>query len=290
MRYERPHSLDMALGFLAADAGRVAVLAGGTDLIVQMQAAVRQPDLVIDIKAIPELMAITERDGGFEIGAGVSGGRLLDHPGLNAAWPGLIEATSLIGSTQIKSRATLVGNLCNGSPAADSVPALIAADAVATVMGPMGTRRVPVEDIPVGPGKTSLGSGEIIVSLRLPARATRSSDCYLRMTPRTEMDIAVVGAGVSLTFDSAGLCIEARVAIGAVAPTARLVPDAGSVLVGTRVDDVAVRAAMAAASAAARPIDDKRGSVDYRIKTIGVLVGRAIRIAHSRAIARKDAP
>lgn len=284
MQYERPKTLEKALDVMAGAKGHVMILAGGTDLIVQMQAGMHSPDMVIDIKAIPEMMALTEDGGGFEIGAGVSCARLIEHSGLRATWPGLVEAVSLIGSTQIKSRATLVGNLCNGSPAADSVPALIAAGAVATVIGPDGPRRVPVEDLPVKPGKTALGAGEVITGIHLPFRPAKSSDCYLRMTPRTEMDIAVAGAGVALEFDGAGTCTVARVAIGAVAPTPRLVPQAGDALVGTTVDDVALKAAMAAASAAAHPIDDKRGSVDYRIKTVGVLVARAAGIAKRRAL------
>ena len=289
MQYERPQTLETALSLLATEGLHISVLAGGTDLIVKMQAGMCTPDLVVDIKSIPELMEIVERDGGFEIGAGVSAARVTEHLGLRAAWPGVTEAVSLIGSTQVKSRATPVGNLCNGSPAADGVPALIAARAIATIIGPTGVRLVPVEDIPVGPGKTSLTRGEMIVSLGLPPRPAHSADAYLRMIPRTEMDIAIVGAGVSLSFNAAGTCLTARVAIGAVAPTARLVPEAGDMLVGTALDEDSVTAAMSAARAAASPIDDKRGSVGYRIKTIEVLVGRAIRIAQERAACRNNA-
>lgn len=195
----------------------------------------------------------------------------------------MIEAANLIGSTQIQGRASMGGNLCNGSPAADSVPALIAATAKASVVGPKGRRDVPVEDIMIAPRKLSLAKGEIIASFLLPAKAPRTGDAYLRFIPRTEMDIAVVGCGICLTLDAKGTCSAARVALGAVAARPLLVAQAAAALVGSKLDEAAMTRLDAAARAACQPIDDKRGTKDYRIKVAGVLARRAAQIALERA-------
>jgi len=202
---------------------------------------------------------------------------------LKQAWPGVIEAANLIGSTQVQGRATMGGNLCNASPAADSVPALIAAGAKVVIIGPKGRREALVGEVALKPRQTSLGKGEIVVAFLLPKREARSGDAYLRFIPRTEMDIAVVGCGINLTLDAAGNCTAARVALGAVAERALLVPAAGKALVGSKLDDAALEKLSAAASAACRPIDDKRGTKDYRIKIAGVLARRAALIASDRA-------
>jgi carbon-monoxide dehydrogenase medium subunit len=282
MQYQAPASIDEAVSLLAqADGGRV--LAGGTDLLVQMNAGLAKPELVVDIKNIPEANGISEEGGAFRFGAAVPGAVMNEHAALKAAWPGVVEAVDLIGSTQIQGRATAAGNLCNASPAADSVPAMVAAGAVATVAGPDGQREVPVEEIPTGPGQTSLGKGEFIVDIRLPAQSGKIGTAYLRMIPRTEMDIAIVGAGVCVTLDDSNNCTAARVALGAVAPTVVLVPDAAAALVGSQGDDAALDAVAAAASAACNPIDDKRGTIVYRTKVAGVLAKRAAAIAFERA-------
>jgi len=195
----------------------------------------------------------------------------------------VVEAATLIGSTQVQGRATLAGNLCNASPAADSVPAMIAAGVVAVVAGPAGQREMAVENIVLAPGHTALASAEFIVAFRLPSRPARAADAYLRMTPRTEMDIAVVGCGVSLALAADGTIASARVALGAVAPTPLLVAEAATVLVGHRLDAATLAALDAAARAACRPIDDKRGTIAYRIKVAGVLARRAAFIACERA-------
>ncbi|MDX1422936.1 MAG: FAD binding domain-containing protein, partial [Kiloniellales bacterium] len=205
MRYEAPDSLDAAVGLLHGEAGLARPLAGGTDLLVQLRAGTVEPDLVVDLKRIREMREIVAEDGGFRIGAAVAGAELGEHRALKTLWPGVVEAAELIGSTQIQGRASLGGNLCNASPAADSVPAMIAAAATVAVAGPDGRREVPVEQIVTAPGKTALARDEIVVAITLPARPPRSGDAYLRFIPRTEMDIAVVGAGVSLTLDDAGL-------------------------------------------------------------------------------------
>ena len=283
MRYEAPESLDAAVALLAGEAGLARVLAGGTDLLVQLRSGRVEPDLVVDVKRIPELCAIAAENGGFRVGAAVTGAELGEHPGVVALWPGVVEAAELIGSTQIQGRATMGGNLCNASPAADSVPAMIAADAMVTVIGPDGRREAPVEEIATGPGETSLAKGEIVVSIFLPARPPRSGDAYLRFIPRTEMDIAVVGAGVSLTFDEGGICSAARVALAAVAERVMLAPAAAEALIGTAVDAAALERLAKAASAACRPIDDKRGTKEFRAKVAGVLARRAARKALERA-------
>ncbi len=286
MRYEAPETIEAAVGLLAGAGGTVRVLAGGTDLLVQLRSGLVEPALVVDVKRIAALRAIEAVDGGFRIGAAVSGAELGECAALVAAWPGVVEAAELIGSTQIQSRATLGGNLCNASPAADSVPALIAAAAVATIVGPDGTREAPVGDIATGPGATSLAKGEFVTSIFLPPRPPRSGDAYLRFIPRTEMDIAVVGAGVRVTLDPDGRCAEARVGLGAVAATPLIVPAAAAALIGSTLDNDALERAAEAASQAAQPIDDKRGTATYRRRIAGVLTQRAARIATERARGR----
>jgi carbon-monoxide dehydrogenase medium subunit len=213
----------------------------------------------------------------------VTGAEIGEHPRLKATWPGVVEAANLIGSTQVQGRATLGGNLCNGSPAADSVPALIAAGAIAMVAGPDGRREVPVEEVMQGPRRLALAKGEIVVSFLLPPKSARTADAYLRFIPRTEMDIAVAGCGVCLTLDAGGTCTAARVALGAVAPRPLLVPEAARALIGTKLDAAALDRLDAAARAACQPIDDKRGTRDYRIKVAGVLARRAAQSAYERA-------
>ncbi|MCH8997344.1 MAG: xanthine dehydrogenase family protein subunit M [Proteobacteria bacterium] len=283
MRYEAPETLDAAVALLAGADGAARLLAGGTDLLVQLRAETIEPALVVDVKRIPELRAIAAEDGGFRIGAAVTGAELGEHAALKATWPGVVEAVELIGSTQIQGRASLGGNLCNASPAADSVPALIAAGATVSIAGPGGRREAPVEAIVTGPGKTSLAKGEIVVSFFLPARPPRSGDAYLRFIPRTEMDIAVVGVGISLTLDENGTCGAARVVLGAVAERALLVPEAAAALVGSALDEAALARLGEAASAACRPIDDKRGTKVYRIKVAAVLARRTAQSALERA-------
>lgn len=283
IRYMAPRTLDEAVGAFTAAEGAARILAGGTDLLVQMQAGMVHPGLIVDIKKIPEVTSVEETaGGGFVVGAAVSGAALAEHPRFGTVWPGVLEALNLIGSTQIQGRASAGGNLCNGSPAGDSVPALIAAGATVTVQGPNGQRQMPVEAVPAGPGRTNLALGEILVSFTLPPRPPGSSDAYLRMIPRTEMDIAVVGCGVSLTLED-GVCTAARVGLGAVAPTVLLVESAAKALIGTRLDAAAVDAAAEACRAACNPIDDKRGTIDYRTKVAGVLLKRTAGIAADRA-------
>jgi len=276
-------SAKAASAALAEEPGNARVLAGGTDLLVQMKSGNLRVDLVVDIKKIPGIRSITAEAGGLRIGAAVAGSELGEHAGVCAMWPGVVEAARLIGSTQVQGRCTMVGNLCNGSPAGDSVPALVAAAAVVRVEGPEGSRDCPVLDIPAGPGRTTLKKGEIITSVFLPARPERSGDAYLRFIPRTEMDIAVASAAVNLTLDAGGTVTEARVALGAVAPKVVLVDAAARAIIGTKLDDAALAALAAACEAACTPIDDKRGTIAFRTSTAGVLARRAAQIAYARA-------
>lgn len=285
MDYLTPKSAEEAAGLLARD-GAFA-LAGGTDLLVKLRAHMVKPSTIVDLKQVPRLHGIEHGAKGWRIGAATSCAEIGEHDAFRTAWPGVVEALTLIGSTQIQGRATLGGNLCNASPAADSVPALIAAGAICEVAGEKGSREVPVEKIVTGPGKTSLARGEFILGFRLPDAPKHGGDAYLRLIPRTEMDIAVVGAGVALALDNKGICTAARVALGAVAPTHLLIDGAAKALIGSTVDDTALEKLAAAASAACKPIDDKRGTIDYRIKVAGVLAKRAAKIARDRAAARK---
>ncbi len=283
MKYHAPSSVAEAVKLAAGATGITRFLSGGTDVLVQLRAGMVTPDNLIDLKKIPGLRDISKTaDGGWRIGAAVSGAEMRRHAALCADWPGVVEGMNLVGSTQVQGRATLVGNLCNGSPAADSVPGMVAAGARVVVTGPSGTREVAVEDIPAGPGKTKLQPGEMIEAVLLPARGKQGGDAYLRFIPRTEMDIAVVGVGISLTLDGDKVA-AARVALGAVAPTVLLVDAAAKAIIGTTLDDAALAGLTAAVRAAANPISDKRGTAEFRKEVVGVLAGRAARIAYERA-------
>jgi carbon-monoxide dehydrogenase medium subunit len=291
--YHAPTTLTDLLRLMVPDAGAgpSRSLAGGSDLIVQLRAGRLPAGPIVDLKRVPELLGITREAGGWRIGAATPCAVIGDHAELRADWPGVVEAAMLIGSRQVQGRGSLGGNLCNASPAADSVPALIAAGAMAVIGavgadGALKTRELPVAAVPQAPGRTSLAPGEVVLALRLPARAARAADAYLRLIPRTEMDIAVVGCGVAIEVDTSGRVVAARVALGAVAPTALLVPAAADALIGSTLDAGALAGLDAAARAACRPIDDKRGTVAYRIHVAGVLARRAAGTAYQRALQR----
>ena len=285
MRYEAPVSVEAASTLLSEAQGQSFVLAGGTDLLVRMKGGFVEPDLIVDIKRINALQRDQETADGFDIGAAVPCAALGENAALRKAWPGVVEAANLIGSKQVQGRCTIVGNLCNASPAADSVPALVAAGAKVVIVGPQGQpQRSAVEHVPVGPGKTSLAKGEIIEAILLNKRAPRSGDAYLRFIPRTEMDIAVVSAGVNLTLDKDGVVTAARVALGAVAPTVLLVADAAKALIGSEARRQArwrglpppVRPPAGRSTTSAAPSNSDS-------KVAGVLARRAAKIAYQRA-------
>ena len=283
MRYVKPDSFEAAATLLRDEKGVSRILAGGTDVLVQLKAEMVEPDLMVDLKHLPGMREIVAEDGGFRVGAAVSGAEMGEHGALKAMWPGVVEGVELIGSSQVQSRATMAGNLCTGSPAGDSVPAMVTAGALARLQGPGGVRDVPVVEIPTGPGKNALDKGEFITSIFLPARPEKASDAYLRFIPRTEMDIAVSSAAVSLVLGGDGSVTDAKVAVGAVAPTVRLVADAGAALIGSKLDEDAIEAMVSAVEVACSPITDKRGTIEFRTKTAGVLAKRAAHIAFARA-------
>lgn len=283
MKYHTPKTFGEAASIAAGASGLTRFLAGGTDVLVQLRAGMVTPDDLIDLKHIPDVKTVTRlADGGWRIGIAVSGIDLGRHAELVADWPGVVEGMNLVGSTQVQGRATLVGNLCNGSPAADSVPGLFAAGARVTITSASGSREVGVEDIPSAPGRNALKPGEVISAITLPPRGKHGGDAYLRFIPRTEMDIAVVGAAVNLTLDGDTIT-AARVALGAVAPKVLLVTEAANAIIGTKLDDAALTALTAAARAAAKPISDKRGTAEFRTEVVGVLARRAALIAYARA-------
>ena len=285
-QYVSPRSVSEAVEALKGSGEDAMVLAGGTDLLVQARTGLRDPRLYVDLKRIPDLMSLDISSEGLSLGASVPAAQIFENEALKAVYPGLAEAVDLIGSTQIQGRATVGGNLCNGSPAADTVPSLMVLGAICVVAGNTGERRVPATEFTTGPGQTVLEPGEFLVRLEFPAPSKMSADAYLRFIPRTEMDIAVVGAAVSLTLDSSGVCEAASVALGAVAPTAILVEAAASALIGSTLDKESLESAGRAAYEAAQPIDDKLGTAEYRRRVASVLTQRSACIAAERARGR----
>jgi len=286
VNYEAPTSVDEAVKVLAGASGLAKVLSGGTDLLVQLRSGRLKPDLIVDTKRIPGLIGIREEGDFFIVGAATPGVMLSGNEKLEHAWPGIVEGADLIGSTQIQGRASLAGNLCNASPAADSVPAVIAAHTTVVIAGPAGRREIAAEAVCTGPGRTSLAKGEFIVEFKIPKPKPHQCDAYLRFIPRTEMDIAVVGCGINVTLDAGGTCVDARVVLGAVAPTMVIVEDAAKALIGHKLDAPTLAALDAAAQKACKPITDKRGTIEYRTKIAGVLARRVAAIAFERAAAR----
>ena len=283
--YVLSRSVEQTVALLALQGDQARVLSGGTDLLVQLREGRRSAALVVDIKPIPEVNVLNyDPSQGLLLGAAVPCHLIYGHQALAAAYPGLIDAVSLIGSIQIQGRASVGGNLCNASPAADTIPALIVHQAVCIIAGPGGCREAPVEEFCTAPGRTLLRTGEFLVALRIPPPGPGFGASYLRFTPRNEMDIAVVGAGASVTLDAGGASFEsARVALGAVAPTPLLVPEAGAALAGRAISDEAIDEAARAAQAAARPIDDMRGTIAQRRHLAAVLTRRALWKAVERA-------
>jgi carbon-monoxide dehydrogenase medium subunit len=284
-KYAAPKTLAEASSLLAQHGERARVLAGGTDLIVQIREGRRDVDLVVDIKDTPEVNTLAyDPDRGLTLGAAVPCYRIHDDEHLRKAYPGLHDGAGLVGGVQIQSRASVGGNLCNSSPAADTIPALIALRGVCRIYGPAGWREVPVESFCTGPGKNVLGRGEVLASIHLPPPWQPGSSSYLRFIPRNEMDIAVVGVGVALHLDAKlERCVEARISLAAVAPTPLLVLEAGAGLAGQALTDDALRQAAARARDAARPIDDMRGDAEYRKHLVGVLTYRCLQAALTRA-------
>jgi CO/xanthine dehydrogenase FAD-binding subunit len=283
--YRRVSTVDEAVGLLAERPGSARPLAGGTDLLVQLRAERFRLELVVDTKAVPELSELRfNPEEGLVLGAAVPCCRVYEHLELRNAYPGLVDAASIVGGIAIQGRATVGGNLCNASPSADTVPALISLGATAEITGAGGTRTVPVAEFCTEPGQSVLQPGELLVSLRLPPSPKRSGSAYLRFIPRNEMDIAVAGVGAWVSLDAEGRTIlDARVALGAVGPTPIVVEAVRDAVVGTDGSEDALEAAAEVARQAARPISDMRGSAEQRRHLVGVLTKRALRGALARA-------
>ncbi|MCY4067852.1 MAG: xanthine dehydrogenase family protein subunit M [Acidimicrobiaceae bacterium] len=282
MRYESPTTVAEAVELLGSEP-HARVYAGATDLIPQIRSGRPEPTVMVDLKHIDRLCAITSTAAGFTVGAAAPTADICADGALAAEFPGLVEASGLIGSDQIQNRSSWGGNLANASPAADTPPSLVANCARAVIAGPDGERTVLAAEVATGPGRTSLTPGEFIVEFELDRPPARTADAYLRLTPRTEMDIAVVGAAVRISLDAQGRVADAAVALGAVAPTVVRVADAEAALIGREPAGDALAAVEAAAAAAADPIDDKRGTVAYRRQVAGVLARRAVATAAERA-------
>jgi carbon-monoxide dehydrogenase medium subunit len=283
--YAAPASLDEALSLLKEHGSAARVLAGGTDLIVQVREGRRDVGVILDVKRIPEFMEVAQANGGgLRIGAAVPCAQLYHDPEIARAYPALIDSASLIGGIQIQSRASIGGNLCNSSPAADAIPTLIALGATCEIAGPSGKRSIPVEEFCTGPGSNALAPDEVLVSLTLSAAKPHFGAAFERFIPRNEMDIAVCNAAAGVTLsDDGSTFASARIAVGAVAPTPLLVREAGDALVGQAVSPGAIENAARAAAEAARPITDMRGSAAQRKHLAGVLTRRVIEKAIERA-------
>ena len=283
--YVAPTSVDEVLSLLASKNGDAKILCGGTDLLVQLREGRRKASLVIDVKIIPELTQITfDPQTGLRIGAAAACHEICSDPNVSQLYPGLVDGIQLIGGVQIQSRASVGGNLCNASPAADAIPALIVHEAVCNIIGPSGFRALPVEEFCLAPGRNALQAGEILSSVSVPTPKDKFGAAYLRFIPRNEMDIAVVGAGVSVVLDEDGKgFVSARIALGAVAPTPLFASVAGAFLAGKPVTRENIKEAARMAQSIARPITDLRGTAEHRKHLCAVLVERAFNIAIERA-------
>ena len=282
--YEAPSSVREAVDLLASAGDGARPLAGGTDLLVQLRGRAYDLDSVVDVKNIPELNELTyDPDNGLTIGAAVPCYRIYGNSTVRSVYPGIVDAASIIGGTQIQGRASLGGNLCNAAPSADSVPAMIAYGGAANIAGPGGSSRsVPIEDFCTFVRQTVLEPGELLVSMTFPAPPANSGANYIRFIPRNEMDIAVAGAGVSVTLDNGDIA-DARVTLASVAPTPLFVEEAGAAIVGKPANEETVRIASGIAHDAAKPITDMRGTIEYRKHLCEVLTRRALMTAIERA-------
>ena len=283
--YTAPTTLDEALKVMAANGDRARVLAGGTDLLVQLRGGRRSADVVVDSKFIPELNELSyDAQKGLTIGAAVPCYAIYEDKDVSSNYPGITDAATLIGSIQIQGRATLGGNLCNSAPSADAIPPIIVLGGVANISGPNGSRQVPVEDFCTGPGQNVLQTGEILVSISMPPPQAHSGANYLRFIPRNEMDIAVAGVGSSVVLDASGQnFVSGKIALASVAPTPVLAKDAGDSLAGKPVSDATIDEAAQKAMADAKPINDMRGTIKQRVHLVGVLTRRTLNNAVNRA-------
>ena len=283
MIFVKPNTEKEAVYLLNNSNGISRILGGGTDVLVQMRSGIIEPELIVDIKNIPGIREIKKINSGYEIGAAVSGSEFNNYPGLKEFTPGIAEAFDLIGSSQIQGRCTLAGNICNASPAADTAPALNVSKCKVKIVGPNGLREDLVSNIPISPGKNSLKKGEFIKSIIIPNKPLYSSDSYIRFTPRSEMDIAVVSAACFITLDQDKLIKEINVSLGAVAPLVVNIKGINDLVINKKLDDDLLLKISNICSNSCDPIDDKRGTIEFRSHVAGVLAKRAIILAHKRA-------
>jgi carbon-monoxide dehydrogenase medium subunit len=280
-----PDSVEECIRILSERGTGTKLVAGGTDLIPQLRNALLRPACVVDLSGVPELRRIEDADGGgLRIGSAVTARALELDPRVRSRYPSLAESAALVGSIQVRNLATLGGNLCNAAPSADMAPPLLALDAAAVIAGPGGRRTVPVASFFRGVRQTALAPGELLVELVLQPPPPRSGGTYLRHTPRRELDIAVVGVASQLTLSN-GTCARARIALAAVAPTPVRATAAEQALEGQAVTPALIERAADLARAAARPIDDQRGSAEFRRHLVGVLARRTLETALARAAA-----
>lgn len=280
-----PKSIDEAVKILASNGDNARMIAGGTDILVQMRVGRQTPSVVVDVKSIPELNVVSyDASKGLTLGAAVPCYKIYQDKTVSAAYPGLIDTAWLIGGIQIQGRASIGGNVCNAAPSGDSIPAVIALEGVCNIAGPNGTRELPAEEFCTAPGRNALQSGEMLVSISFPAPVANSGANYQRFIPRNEMDIAVVGVGTSVVLDASGQnFVSARIALASVAPTPVFATEAGDSLAGKAVSEEAIQQASELAQAAAKPISDMRGTIRQRTHLVGVFTRRTLNRAIERA-------
>ncbi len=283
MKYEAPETIDQAIDIYSKFNGSKKILAGGTDVLVQLRTDIVRPEMVMNIKKINSLHEFCIVDGYWKIGAAVSASKITKNTAFISEWPGIAEGVGLIGSTQIQNRATLVGNLSNASPAADGIPALVAANAKVEIVGQQGSRVKDVYSLIEGPGKLHLSKDEFITHILIPLQRDRSADCYLRFIPRTEMDIAVVGCGVNLSVKNQSIS-SAKIVLGAVGPKVIFADEAAELVLNSRLDKDVILKLQRMCEEIATPISDKRGSIRFRRQVAGVLAKRALQKAYARAL------
>ena len=283
--FATPKSLSEAVQLMASKGDRARIIAGGTDILVQLRGGRWGADLLVDVKEIPELNEVSyDAQKGLVLGAAVPCYRIYDNKQVSSAYPGLIDAAALIGGIQIQGRASIGGNVCNAAPSGDSIPPVIVLGGICHIAGPNGNRQVPAEDFCTAPGQNILQPGEILVSINLPPPQAHSGANYLRFIPRNEMDIAVAGVGTSVVLDASGQnFVSAKISLASVAPTPLLVKEAGDSLAGKPVSEASIQEASEKAMAAAKPIDDMRGTIRQRIHLVGVLTRRTLNNAIQRA-------
>jgi CO/xanthine dehydrogenase FAD-binding subunit len=268
---------------LSALAGGARPIAGGTDLVVgARQGKAPLPDAIVAIDRLPGLRAIEASDGGLRLGALVTHADIVVSEEIRTRFTALADASAIVGSHATRAHGTIGGNVMNASPAMDTGGPLLCFGATATLRSASGERSIELDDLWTGPGATSARADELLMALDVPEPAAGTGSSYVRLEYRRQMEIAVVGATAVVTLDGDRVT-DARVAITALTPTIRRVPEAESALAGSQVGDDVVEAAAAAAAAASTPISDVRGSAEYRRAMAAVIARRAITAALTRA-------